>query len=66
MKLTEKEKQLLELALYHYKEECYTLWHAGEQDTAVWQEQALKIESIRRKIYKSKTEYKVDVPAQFK
>ena len=66
MKLTEKEKAVLEMALISYKEECYTLWHAGEKDTAEWQDQALMIEAIRRKMYKSKTEYKVDVPAQFK
>ena len=55
MKLTEKEKTILELALIQYKEECYTRWHAGERDTAEWQEEALMIESIRRKMYKSKT-----------
>ena len=66
MKLTEKEKDILELALISYKEECYTLWHAGERDTAEWQDQALMIEAIRRKMYKSKTEYSVSVPAQFK
>ena len=66
MKLTEKEKEVLEVALYDYKEECYTLWHAGEIETAEWQESSLAIETIRRKMYKSKTEYKVDVPAQFK
>jgi len=66
MKLTEKEKEVLEEALIQYKEECYTLWHAGEKDTAEWQDQALMIETIKRKMYKSKTEYKVDVPAQFK
>ena len=66
MKLTKKEKEVLEMALIQYKEECYTLWHAGEIETAKWQDQALMIETIRRKMYKSKTEYKVDVPAQFK
>ena len=66
MKLTEKEKEILEVALINHKEECYTLWHAGEKDTAEWQDQALMIESIRRKMYKSKTEYSVSVPAQFK
>ena len=55
MKLTEKEKEILEVALINYKEECYTLWQAGAKDTAEWQEQALMIESIRRKMYKSKT-----------
>ena len=65
MKLTEKEKKILEMALIHYKEECYTLWHAGEIETANWQDQALMIESIRRKMYKSKTEYSVSVPAKF-
>jgi len=66
MKLTEKEKEVLELALIDYKEEWYKAWSIGKKDTAEWQEQALMIESIRRKMYKSKTEYKVDVPAQFK
>jgi len=55
MKLTEKEKFFLELALIDYKEKCYRLWYAGAKDTAEWQDQALVIEGIRRKMYKSKT-----------
>jgi hypothetical protein len=55
MKLTEKEKFFLELALITYKEECYTKWHEGENDISEWQDQALTIEAIRRKMYKSKT-----------
>ena len=55
MKLTEKEKEVLESALINYKEEWYKDWSIGKKDTAEWQEQALMIESIRRKMYKSKT-----------
>ena len=30
MKLTEKEKDILESVLYYAKENYYVLWHAGE------------------------------------
>ena len=58
MQLTEKEKDILESALYDYKEECYVLWHAGEIETAEWQESSLAIESVRKKIWK--TDYEAD------
>lgn len=58
MKLTEKEKEVLEEALCDYKEECYTLWHAGKIETAEWQDSSLAIESVRKKIWK--TDYEAD------
>ena len=57
MNLTKKEKEIVESALYDYKEECYVLWHAGEIETAEWQESSLAIESVRKKIWK--TDYEV-------
>tara|TARA_R100000541_G_scaffold33436_1_gene42050 strand:- start:319 stop:621 length:303 start_codon:yes stop_codon:yes gene_type:complete len=57
MKLTEKERHVLDLALYKFKEDCYTLWHAGELETAEWQDSALAIESTRKKIWKADVAY---------
>jgi len=57
MKLTEKERHVLDLALYKFKEDCYTLWHSGELETAEWQESALVIESTRKKIWKADVAY---------
>ena len=61
MKLTEKEKFFLELALISYKQECYTRCHESENDNSEWQDQALVIEGIRRKMYKSKTKNNFDL-----
>lgn len=53
MKLTEKEKDILESVLYYAKENYYVLWHAGEMKTKRYEEYALAIESIKKKIWKS-------------
>lgn len=53
MKLTEKEKYILESVLYYAKENYYVLWHSGEMKTKRYEEYALAIESIKKKIWKS-------------
>lgn len=58
MKLTEKEKDILESVLYYAKENYYVLWHAGEMKTKRYEEYALAIESIKKKIWK--TDYEAD------
>ena len=52
-KLTEKEKDILESVLYYAKENYYVLWHAGEMKTKRYEEYALAIESIKKKIWTS-------------
>ena len=51
MKLTEKEKYILESVLYYAKENYYVLWHSGEMRTKRYEEYALAIESIKNKIW---------------
>ena len=58
MKLTEKEKDILESVLYYAKENYYVLWHAGEMKTKRYEEYALAIESIKKKIWTS--DFKAD------
>ena len=53
MNLTEKEKDILESVLYYAKENYYVLWHAGEMKTKRYEEYALAIESIKKKIWTS-------------
>jgi hypothetical protein len=60
MKINEKEKYIVEKALYKLKEDLYVLWHAGESNTKKYEESSLAIESIKKKMWKSKVKYEVD------
>ena len=58
MNLTEKEKDILESVLYYAKENYYVLWHAGEMKTKRYEEYVLAIESMKKKIWTSDTQFK--------